>query len=377
MRETFGGGKEKQSSNKGTLASSNLSRPPISSEGHETSAVGVSMLGQGGDNGIDHSVERLGEAVDAKLVLSAQRERLARQMKLHSSPDLVESPTKFGLRRSDDGRISPSLASSFATPPTTTSTDSTKTMIGDVPSANRTPSYPFPSMTSSTVESRNQPSPSLSSRSPQPFGSAGGNRDKLLSAGSTPSALTTFLPPGATPIEGTTSNPEYPAPNLYDLTLLLNSEPGLRTWWSNVVQIMQDTFYADRVTLSVPTDMTDLENVPWGQRATFDANEPGFGRYGNSSDEERTPHLPDSTKGAEKAKPDSISNAGLSPLSPHTIEPSQRSPRPTVRRRKSYSESDSRASNSYKRGSSRPHLPRQSSHGSPLGSDDTCWNGKS
>ena len=62
---------------------------------------------------------------------------------------------------------------------------------------------------------------------------------------------------------------QYPSPSLYDLVLLLNTEPGLDAWWQAVVSIMQDWFGAERLSLAVPADATDVENVPWGQKATY------------------------------------------------------------------------------------------------------------
>lgn len=78
-----------------------------------------------------------------------------------------------------------------------------------------------------------------------------------------------FLPPGATSVP---EDPRYPTPNLYDLTLRLNADPGLDAWWANVVHILQAHYGAERATLAVPGDSTDLENVPWGQKATFNVN---------------------------------------------------------------------------------------------------------
>ncbi|EAW09821.1 putative sensor histidine kinase/response regulator [Aspergillus clavatus NRRL 1] len=66
----------------------------------------------------------------------------------------------------------------------------------------------------------------------------------------------------------------YPTPNLYDLTLQLNADSGLEAWWANVVEILKTHYGAERVSLAVPGDTTDLENVPWGQKAVWspDAN---------------------------------------------------------------------------------------------------------
>lgn len=76
-----------------------------------------------------------------------------------------------------------------------------------------------------------------------------------------------FLPPGAVTLADDDS--PYPSPNLYDLTLSLNLDPGLDGWWSNLVEILKSHYGAERATLTVPGDATDLENVPWGQKATY------------------------------------------------------------------------------------------------------------
>jgi signal transduction histidine kinase len=65
------------------------------------------------------------------------------------------------------------------------------------------------------------------------------------------------------------ANTDFPAPSPYDVSLILNSEPGLDSWWTNLVQILQEYYGAERVALAVPGDATDLENVPWAQKATF------------------------------------------------------------------------------------------------------------
>ncbi|KAI1944325.1 hypothetical protein LOZ39_004180 [Ophidiomyces ophidiicola] len=75
-----------------------------------------------------------------------------------------------------------------------------------------------------------------------------------------------FLPSDATDV---IEDAAYPTPNLYDLTLTLNADPGLNNWWSNVSRILRMHYGAERASLSVPGDATDLENVPWGQKATY------------------------------------------------------------------------------------------------------------
>lgn len=80
-----------------------------------------------------------------------------------------------------------------------------------------------------------------------------------------------FYPPNAAPVR---DDPDHAAPNLYEVILKLNAEPGLEAWWSNLVDILRTNYGAERASLAVPGDMTDLENVPWGQKATFNSNPP-------------------------------------------------------------------------------------------------------
>ncbi len=58
-------------------------------------------------------------------------------------------------------------------------------------------------------------------------------------------------------------------PNLYDLTLMLNLDPGLHAWWEAVVRIFTAYYGADRLSLALPADAGEVENVPWGQKATY------------------------------------------------------------------------------------------------------------
>ncbi|OJD16732.1 hypothetical protein AJ78_03111 [Emergomyces pasteurianus Ep9510] len=67
----------------------------------------------------------------------------------------------------------------------------------------------------------------------------------------------------------TAENQRHPTPNLYAITLMLNSEAGLDAWWSNTVRVLHTHFGAERAALAIPGDSTDLENVPWGQKATY------------------------------------------------------------------------------------------------------------
>ncbi|KAF2720119.1 hypothetical protein K431DRAFT_286127 [Polychaeton citri CBS 116435] len=164
----------------------------------------------------------------------------------------------------------------------TESTDSARTLKGSAaatPAAHsiRTPSYPFPYIPGTPrgwQTAFHQPFTSLSptvSAEPENYHDTPGRTSSFMSVDSTPGPHSTaFLPHGHgfQPPE----DPRFPTPNLYDLVLQLNAEPGLDAWWGTVTQLMRDHFKAERVSLVVPADPTDIENVPWGQKATFSMN---------------------------------------------------------------------------------------------------------
>ncbi|KAK4498490.1 hypothetical protein PRZ48_011148 [Zasmidium cellare] len=162
----------------------------------------------------------------------------------------------------------------------TESTESNRTIRGSVPATPagaplRTPSYPFPYVPGtprSWSTSFHQPFTSLSPTTSNQVSNDQSTPRKgsvdTRSGRSTPSMHPAFLQFGF----GTDFGPEdprYPTPNLYDLILQLNAEPGMEQWWAAVTNILHDHFHADRATLIQPVDPTDIENVPWGQKATF------------------------------------------------------------------------------------------------------------
>lgn len=108
---------------------------------------------------------------------------------------------------------------------------------------------PFTALSPTTVPSRNQ--------APQDQKS----RDRVASINNIPDSRKVF---GSHTPEG---------PDLYDIMLRSSSEPGLDRWWANISQILRDEFLASRATLSVPSDSTDVENVPWAQMATFNPDD--------------------------------------------------------------------------------------------------------
>jgi signal transduction histidine kinase len=123
-------------------------------------------------------------------------------------------------------------------------------------------------------------------------------------------------------------DPNFPSPDLYDLTLELNADSGLEAWWSNLIKIMQSNYGAERISLAVPGDVTDLENVPWGQKATFNQN------VETSLEELQTRHL-------EKGLSTETSQQRKSPLQKkpepgkHQMKPPG-SPRPSLLSRHSF-----------------------------------------
>ncbi|KAH0558497.1 hypothetical protein GP486_004847 [Trichoglossum hirsutum] len=257
-------------------------------DGTRTEGKTVSQESTGGKTAPAEVVERLRGAVDAQLLLSQQRERLAEQQRF-------ELPTRLPSPKMGRKRVSPILEEdspplTLSMPPggppstglQTASTDSVRTVKGPAMAhtpkhAARTPSYPFPPVPIGTPKSLSlefhKPFTTLSpTATPSGTGAPGHGipKDRPISGPATPASTLTFLPSGASALK---DSPAYRSPNLYNVTLALNSEPGLDSWWANVVQVMRDDFKADRVTLAVPADTTDLENVPWGQKATFNAAE--------------------------------------------------------------------------------------------------------
>lgn len=211
--------------------------------------------------------------------LVAYREQLRKQM--GSIGHRNSPPAGIPKRPSPIEEESVSTSPRASDPvPTTTSTESTATIRG-MPTpgvAARTPSYPFPRMASmAAVPSRlHRPftklSPTMAPDAPHGGGTPNDATtllDRLLSNPSTPASTMTFHPAG---VAGSPEElGEFPTPNLYELSLHLSAEPGLDAWWQTVVHIMTEIYQAERVTLAVPADTTDIENVPWGQKATYNS----------------------------------------------------------------------------------------------------------
>ncbi|KAJ5950757.1 CheY-like superfamily [Penicillium vulpinum] len=138
----------------------------------------------------------------------------------------------------------------------------------------RTPSYPFPHMQILHTQISHTQNKSVK-MGIEPTARGGPFRLKLPSEKSLPPESNAPEPhPSFLPAHHsqTQEDPNFVSPDLYDLTLQLNADSGLEAWWSNLIDIMQTYYGAERVSLAVPGDVTDLENVPWGQKAIFNQN---------------------------------------------------------------------------------------------------------
>ncbi|CAK7209176.1 hypothetical protein SBRCBS47491_000349 [Sporothrix bragantina] len=238
-----------------------------------------------------------------------------------SSSAPSESPIKPTLSSSISpatlSSAPPSALPSTSSSGTTASTESTRTVrAGDLGKgiSARTPSYPFPRMVTPgagrhpsfastaawTAHARSSQGSgtnlgfeaSLASAQfrpgPQRDESSSSLRsDQVLSSPSTPASTIQFLPndafgaPASEPSHYVDNgrrpshihHHDFETPNLYELALALSSEPGLDSWWSTVVQLATQWYKAERVALAIPSDSTDVENMPWGQKATFKTHE--------------------------------------------------------------------------------------------------------
>ena len=254
--------------------------------------------------------------------LNIYREKLARDMERQelSARGLTgaqERSKVSPIQEEDHASLAATCSPTSASLLTTTSTESGKTVRGDRNPMfiAQTPSYPFPRMNSGghgmgylhrpfttlspTGTPRNAPN--------QPFSS--GVRDTLLSTDSTPASEGMFL---QSEYHSRQENLDYPTPNLSDLSLMLAAEPGMDAWWNTVVDLMQKVYRAERVTLSVPADATDIENVPWGQKATYNEHEEDvlsldyLGRGSSAktgSEKETTDGTPNHDSGAKAGTP--------------------------------------------------------------------------
>ena len=215
---------------------------------------------------------------DARRQLTEYSENLARQMERREvpprgagEPAAMPGPTRVSpIQEEDASPPQPRPGSETATASTGSGSGNTVRGLPAPGMAARTPSYPFPRMAAAghtPFTTLSFTAPSDPARAPL---SAFGGCDTVVSSSTTPASSMPFLPPDCS--RPAADPPDFPSPNLYDLVLMLSAEPGLDAWWQTVVQIMVDVYKAERVTLAVPADPTDIENVPWGQKATYNAH---------------------------------------------------------------------------------------------------------
>ncbi|VUC27195.1 unnamed protein product [Clonostachys rosea] len=261
--------------------------PPLSSEAptKDMATLSDSGLGRGGV-----LLERIHYAGAAARVgsptqtasqkqLNEYREKLARDLERRelSARGLLVSPVEKARVSPIQEELAMSLPQLTSSSTATASTESNNTVRGGMTPAMSasTPSYPFPRMAGGAFNlyksfgASSPEAPFRPSYTPN-FDPSMGAQDRVLSNTSTPASTYTFHPSGS---QQKTEDMDFPSPNLYDLSLMLSAEPGLDAWWNTVVQIMKDVYKAERVTLAVPADSTDIENVPWGQKATYNEHQ--------------------------------------------------------------------------------------------------------
>lgn len=257
-----------------------------------------SQGGDGGNQQARNQQQQQDAAVKAQMdpanQLSQYRDQLAKDMQRqglaakHPSSSSAQPTKRVSPILEESAASTPShIASGPSTASTNASTESSYTIRGAVTPGfvPRTPSYPFPRVTTPGYHPQpmHRPFTTLSptgSAPDSPMSAAhtityGNSRaqDKILSNPSTPASAMSFFPAGVAQSTQQEAIPDFPTPNLYELSLMLTSEPGLDAWWRTVVHIMTVYYRAERLTLAVPADSTDLENIPWGQKATYNSRQ--------------------------------------------------------------------------------------------------------
>lgn len=269
-----------------------------------------------------------------------------------ASPIIQRFKSRGSLKEdSMEDVTSPSLEAAFASPLTTgiptasttssgesvESAESAKTVKGtslNTPSYEnlRTPSYPFPRMPSSASIGTwppplHQPFTALSPTDPPSARSSLAAR--FIPDEVTPGSESGFETERASPLSGA-SEGEPASPDLYNIVLKLNSDPSLVAWWSNLTDILQEFYSISRASLSLPVDPTDIQNVPWGQKASFDTA--GLKRQGSSN---HSVHR-SSSSSSRYSKGSSSNKSAQSEVLQNNIKRSALPQRPPMESRHSY-----------------------------------------
>ncbi|POS86147.1 hypothetical protein EPUL_003659, partial [Erysiphe pulchra] len=231
-------------------------------------------------------VERLRAAMDLQLQLSQMRKKPVEQSRDQNKPESLEFQESSSSKTTVDEILRPPTSEAVFTSPTilgpeTTSTDSStrNSHTGTTtPRAEtvQTPSYPFPLMRPPhSTRNSHEPFTKLSPTDNHPKNGLKWPRFDLKGNNSQIDSVNTseiqFCPVQSS---RDSNKSMFASPNLYNLSLMLSSEPGLDAWWETLVDILKNIYGAHRATLSVPADSTDIENVPWGQKATFNIVKP-------------------------------------------------------------------------------------------------------
>lgn len=220
-------------------------------------------------------VERLRAAMNLQLQLSQVRKKPVEQSADQNIREALEEQDRNSSINTVEEIMPPSTSEEVYISPTilgleTTSTDSStrNSQTGtNTPRAGtvQTPSYPFPLMRP-LYATRNNYEPFTNHSTNRPTSPRFGLKVKKSQIDTVNSSEINF-----SPINTSRNSNEsiFASPNLYDLSLMLSSESGLEAWWETLVDILKNIYGAHRATLSVPADSTDIENVPWGLKATF------------------------------------------------------------------------------------------------------------
>ena len=192
-------------------------------------------------------------------------------------PPILEESIQTPSPHIDHLRMSPMLSRSH-----TASTESNQTVKGSVLALSpgqyhgSTPSYPFPPMgfrvgTPVGTPAIHKPFTALSPTGDPP--SVRRLEERISRDMLPPEQLTPardFIPVNDPFARGPTSDT---GPNMYNIVLGLMSETSLDSWWTQLTRCLKESYAAERVILAVPSDITDVENVPWAQFATYNARE--------------------------------------------------------------------------------------------------------
>lgn len=217
----------------------------------------------------------LQDATGLEAMRQKMSEAMAQKQYMMATAHVNNAKMKASDRDANDHMSSLSQVESSSDESVTTatmSTDSARTIrpTANTPGSVRTPSYPFPRMQMKL----NRGSSHRSGPTHKPFTLLSPTNEPLLANMSLDAQQTSSsdvdTPTGhASTISQSYRDPSYPMPDLYEIILAMNAEPGLDMWWANVCEVLAEVYGAERASLALPGDITDLENVPWGQKATF------------------------------------------------------------------------------------------------------------